>query len=127
MGNKNTQRRGIDRRSVPRSKTNFYRIMLTLNILGWVALLIAFILFHFARPDFISGVQAYWGIEGNTSWSQGYVDAMVMMLQCCLGFSLISLVMRARRNRRQGDHFGANLFFLSGTALLSLVTLLTTV
>ena len=126
MGNKYIQNNLSDRRSTPRSKTNFYRIMVGLNILGWVALVVALILFHFARPDFISGVQIYWGIKGDTSWSQGYVDALLIMLQFCLGISAISLIMRACRTRRQGDEFGMNLIFLSGMALISLIILLST-
>jgi len=126
MGNKNPSPSLKDRRSTPRSKTNFYQIMVTLNILGWIALVIALVLFHFARPDFISGVQTYWGIEGDTTWSQGYLDALLIMLQVCLGLSVISLIMRARLNRRRGDRFGTNLFFLSGAALISLITLATT-
>ncbi|MDO6568884.1 hypothetical protein Q4561_17560 [Alteromonas sp. 1_MG-2023] len=126
MGNKNNPYGIEERRSTPRSETNFFRVMLALNVLGWLSLVITLILFHFARPDFISGVQEYWGIEGDTGWSAEYLKAMQIMLQVCLVVSLISIVMRARRNRRQGDHFGFNLFVLASIALISLVTLATT-
>jgi len=46
-----------ERRSTPRSKTPFYKVMLGLNIFGWVGMVVVLILFHYARPDFISGVQ----------------------------------------------------------------------
>ena len=52
-----------ERRSTPRSKTPFYKVMLGLNIVGWVGMVVVLILFHYARPDFISGVQQYWGIK----------------------------------------------------------------
>ena len=126
MGNKYNPYGVEERRSRPRAKTNFFRVMLALNIMGWLALVVTLVLFHFARPDFISGVQAYWGIEGDTGWSAGYVKAMQIMLQVCLLVSLVSIVMRARRNRRQGDHFGFNLFVLASIALISLITLATT-
>tara|TARA_A200000113_G_C8859011_1_gene352703 strand:- start:1606 stop:2037 length:432 start_codon:yes stop_codon:yes gene_type:complete len=115
-----------ERRSTPRDKTPFFRVMLALNILGWVGLVVALLLFHYARPDFVSGVQSYWGIEGDTSWSQTHLSAMTIMLQICLVLSLISIVMRARRNRRQSDNFGVNLFVLLAIVVISLITLATT-
>jgi len=112
-----------ERRSTPRSKTPFYKVMLGLNIVGWVGMVVVLILFHYARPDFISGVQQYWGIK---SWSESHLSAMTIMLQVCLIVSLVSIIMRARRNRRQSDSFGINLFILFAIAAISLITLATT-
>ncbi|MDO6536742.1 hypothetical protein [Alteromonas stellipolaris] len=126
MGNKYNPYGVEERRSRPRTETNFFRVMLALNVIGWLALVVTLVLFHFARPDFISGVQEYWGIEGDTGWSAEYVKAMQIMLQVCLLVSLVSIVMRARRSRRQGDQFGFNLFVLASIAVISLITLATT-
>ncbi|MCG7646178.1 hypothetical protein MHM87_11330 [Alteromonas sp. Cnat3-28] len=115
-----------ERRSTPRSKTPFYKVMLGLNIVGWVGMVVVLILFHYARPDFISGVQQYWGIKGDTSWSESHLSAMTILLQVCLIVSLVSIIMRARRNRRQSDSFGINLFILFAIAAISLITLATT-
>lgn len=115
-----------ERRSTPRSQTTFYKVMLGLNILGWVGLVVVLILFHYARPDFISGVQEYWGIEGDTSWSQTHVNAMTVMLLVCLALSLVSIVMRAKRTRRENDNFGVNLIVLIAIVAISLVTVATT-
>tara|TARA_A200000113_G_C8687333_1_gene297551 strand:- start:156 stop:644 length:489 start_codon:yes stop_codon:yes gene_type:complete len=115
-----------ERRSTPRSQTTFYKVMLTLNIVGWVGMVVVLVLFHYARPDFISGVQQYWGIEGDTTWSETHLSAMTIMLQICLIVTLISIIMRARRNRRRSDSFGVNLFILFGIAAISLITLATT-
>ena len=115
-----------ERRSTPRSKTPFYKVMLGLNIVGWVGIVVVLILFHYARPDFISGVQQYWGIKGDTSWSESHLSAMTIMLQVCLIVSLVSIIMRARRSRRQSDSFGINLFILIAIAAISLITLATT-
>ena len=38
-----------ERRSTPKSQNLFYKIMLTLNILAWIGLVIALILFHYVR------------------------------------------------------------------------------
>lgn len=123
MGKKNTADESPDRRQIPRIQDGFYRAVLVANALAWLILVIALILFHFARPDFVSGVQQYWGMEGDTQWSQKYVDAMRAMLQVCLGVSLMTMIMRARRNRRRDDNYGVNLFILAGISLISLLTL----
>lgn len=125
MGNKYTLQEQEDRRSVQRSETVFFKIMLTLNVLGWSSLVVVLVLFHFARPDFISGVQEYWGIQGRDVWVPEYVSAMRVILQICLSVSLVSIVMRARRSRRQGDNLGVNLIILIIIATISLITLLT--
>ncbi len=123
MDKKNTVSESPERRQIPRTQDGFYRAVLVANGLAWLILVIALILFHFARPDFVSGVQQYWGVEGDTQWSQGYVDAMTAMLQICLGVSLLTMIMRARRNRRRDDNYGVNLFILAGISLISLLTL----
>lgn len=115
-----------ERRSTPRSQTPFYKVMLALNIVGWVGMVVVLVLFHYARPDFISGVQQYWGIEGDTTWSESHLSAMTIMLQVCLFVTLVSIIMRARRNRRRSDSFGINLFILLAIAGISLITLATT-
>lgn len=115
-----------ERRSTPRSQTPFYKVMLALNIVGWVGMVVVLVLFHYARPDFISGVQQYWGIEGDTTWSESHLSAMTIMLQVCLIVTLVSIIMRARRNRRRSDSFGVNLFILLAIAGISLITLATT-
>lgn len=115
-----------ERRSTPRSQTPFYKFMLALNIVGWVGMVVVLVLFHYARPDFISGVQQYWGIEGDTTWSESHLSAMTIMLQVCLFVTLVSIIMRARRNRRRSDSFGINLFILLAIAGISLITLATT-
>ncbi|GFD84900.1 hypothetical protein [Alteromonas sp. KUL150] len=115
-----------ERRSTPRSQTPFYKVMVGLNIVGWVGMVVVLVLFHYARPDFISGVQQYWGIKGDTTWSESHLSAMTIMLQVCLIVTLVSIIMRARRNRRRSDSFGINLFILLAIAGISLITLATT-
>lgn len=123
---KMTYQQLAERRSTPRSQTPFYKVMLALNIVGWVGMVVVLVLFHYARPDFISGVQQYWGIKGDTTWSESHLSAMTIMLQVCLIVTLVSIIMRARRNRRRSDSFGINLFILLAIAGISLITLATT-
>lgn len=116
-----------DRRKTPHPDTLFYKVMLGLNILAWAGLVVVLILFHYARPEFISGVQQYWGVKGETTWTMSYVDAMVVLLRVCLALSLVSTVMRARRSRRKSDSFGINLIVLTIIVATSLITLATKV
>jgi hypothetical protein len=118
---------GEDRRKTPPSDTLFYKVMLGLNVLAWAGLVVVLILFHYARPEFITGVQQYWGVKGVTTWTMSYVDAMVVLLRVCLTLSLVSIVMRARRSRRKNDSFGVNLIILTIIVAMSLITLATKV
>ena len=83
----------------------------------------ALVVFHFARPEMVTGLQTYWGIEGRTTWSEEHVDALIMLLQLCLGMTLLTMLLRSRRNRRREDNYGVNLFILAGISMLSLFTL----
>lgn len=115
-----------DRRQIPASKEPLFRIMVILNIVAWFSLLAALILFHYARPEFISGVQKFWGVEGRIYWSEDHIDGLLATLQVCLGLSLVSMLLRLRRNRRKTDSFGVNLFILAAITIISLITIYTT-
>lgn len=116
-----------ERRVKKRSQDPFFRIVVILNLSAWLSLFIALVLFHFARPEFISGVQKYWGIEGRIYWSKEHVSSLLTMLQICLAFGLVSTFMRSRRNRRKSDHFGVNLFVLLAISSISMLTLYTSI
>ena len=112
-----------DRRRKPRDKDGFYQFVLTVNSVCWLVLIGALVVFHFARPEMVTGLQTYWGIEGRTTWSEEHADALIMLLQLCLGMTLLTMLLRSRRNRRREDNYGVNLFILAGISMLSLFTL----
>lgn len=116
-----------NRRVIPRDKDGFYRFVVTVNFVSWLVLIGALIVFHFARPEMITGLQTYWGIEGRTTWSDEHVDMLVVLLQVCLGMTLVTMLLRSRRNRREDDNYGVNLFILAGISVISLITLNATV
>lgn len=120
---KEIQKFGQERRKRSREHDTFYKVVLTLNSLAWISLLVCLVLFHFARPEMVSGVQQFWGIDGRTSWSPQYINALVMLLQGCLVISLLTMFLRSRRNRRKTDRYGVNLFILAAISSLSLLTL----
>jgi len=116
-----------ERRLLKRENDPLFRVVVILNLCAWISLFVALVLFHYARPEFITGVQKYWGLEGRIYWSQEHVSSLVLMLQVCLGLSLVSTVLRSRRNRRKRDHFGVNLIILIFVTSISLATLYTSV
>ncbi|GLR72131.1 hypothetical protein [Agaribacter marinus] len=119
--------RQVDRRKKHRNKDTLYRIVVALNIVAWTMLVSALLVFHYARPDFIAGVQNYWGIDGRDFWSQAHLDNLLLLLQACLIISLSAIVLRTRRSRRKSDSFGYNLLVLFVISIVSLATIYTTV
>lgn len=116
-----------ERRKISRKQDTFYQVVMVLNLLAWALLAGSLVLFHYARPDFITGLQNYWGIEGRTTWSPAYVGNLLTLLQICLFTTIITVILRSRRNRRKSDRFGVNVMILLVISVVSLVTLYMTV
>jgi heme/copper-type cytochrome/quinol oxidase subunit 2 len=112
-----------DRRRSPRENDNLFKTMVGINVLGWFVFIAALIVFHDARPEFVSGVQAFWGVEGRKEWSRTLSMVLVALLCLCVVISITVLLMKRKRNRREKDHFGINGFVLMFTAVSSLVIL----
>ena len=106
------QWQGENRRKTPRSHDKFYQIVLGLNIFAWVVFIAALIVFHYARPELISGVQEYWGVEGRQDWSFSLSYYLLGLLAICTSLSLGVLILRKYRNRRESDYFGINVVIL---------------
>jgi hypothetical protein len=121
-----TKKVGVERRQKPRQQDGLYRFILILNGAAWCALVVSLVLFHFARPEMVTGVQQFWGLESRSGWSPQYVSGLLLLLQACLGLSLFAMILRAKRSRRRGDQYGVNLFILAGITSASLVTLTAT-
>lgn len=112
-----------DRRLKNRKNDFLYQIVMGLNIIAWFLLIAALILLHYARPEFITGLQNYWGVEGREVWSEDHLDYLVTLLQICLFTTIATIVLRSKRNRRKTDRFGVNVMILLVISIASLVTL----
>jgi uncharacterized membrane protein YhaH (DUF805 family) len=112
-----------NKRKLPRELDKFFQCMILINVLGWFVFIGALLVFHDARPEFISGVQAFWGVEGRQEWSKTLTIYLVALLSLCVFISVTVLIMKRRRNRRDKDHFGINGYVLMVTAVSSLIIL----
>ncbi|MFT6776134.1 MAG: uncharacterized membrane protein YhaH (DUF805 family) [Paraglaciecola sp.] len=112
-----------NRRKLPRENDKFFQCMVFVNVLGWFVFIGALLVFHDARPEFVSGLQAFWGVQGRQEWSKTLTMYLVGLLLLCVIISAIVLVMKRRRNRRKKDHFGINGYVLMVTAVASLIIL----
>ncbi|WP_158968343.1 hypothetical protein [Paraglaciecola sp. L3A3] len=97
--------------------------MVAFNVLGWFVFLAAILVFHDARPEFVSGVQEFWGVQGRQEWSETLSFYLVALLCGCVFISLIVLLMKRKRNRRESDHYGINGYVLMFAAVSSLIIL----
>jgi hypothetical protein len=114
-----------ERRKKSRSEDILYRAAVSLNLFAWTLLLIALIVFHYARPEFITGLQNYWDIDGRDFWHNDKLNWLLILLETCLLMSFFTVVIRARRNRRKADQFGMNVLVLLLISLISLATIYT--
>ncbi|MCC2616082.1 hypothetical protein LJ739_07500 [Aestuariibacter halophilus] len=103
---------GVDRRQTPRSNDGFYRFVVGINIVAWVVFVVAMVVFHYARPELISGVQTFWGMEGRTGWVGGLSGYLVILLAVCVAISVLVIVLKRQRSRRKQDFLGVNMFIL---------------
>ena len=118
-----TPKRIYNRRKLTRENDKFFQTMVFINVLGWFVFIGALLVFHDARPEFVSGVQAFWGIEGRQEWSKTLTMYLVGLLSLCVIISVTVLLMKRRRNRRDKDYFGINGYVLMVTAVSSLIIL----
>lgn len=118
---------GLDRRQTKEIDDTLFRVMISCNIIGWVVLVAALVVFHYARPEFISGVQQFWGIEGRDHWESSLRNVLMLLLAVCVMFSLTTLLLKRKRARRKFDSLGVNLVLLTIIASLSLVGILLTI
>jgi uncharacterized BrkB/YihY/UPF0761 family membrane protein len=113
----------MNRRRHTRAHDFLFKLLVGLNVVGWCVFLAALIVFHYARPEFISGVQAFWGVTGRQQWLSSLSLYLIILLSICVLISVIVLILKRQRNRRENDYYGINGYVLMFTAISSLVIL----
>jgi heme/copper-type cytochrome/quinol oxidase subunit 2 len=117
------QKQAMNRRKQPRENDRLFKFMVAINVIGWFVFLAALLVFHYARPEFISGVQAFWGVTGRQEWSASLSHYLVALLIVCVVISLLVLIIKRQRNRRENDYYGINGYVLMFAAASSLIIL----
>ncbi|MFT6898726.1 MAG: hypothetical protein ACJA13_003152 [Paraglaciecola sp.] len=112
--------RGDNRRKLPLVQDKLFQIMIGVNVVGWIVFIAALLVFHYARPEFITGVQDFWGVTGREKWSISLSFYLIFLLVGCVCLSLAVLLLKRRRTRRHNDYFGINGFVLLIVASISL-------
>ncbi|MFT4939698.1 MAG: hypothetical protein ACI88A_002743 [Paraglaciecola sp.] len=112
-----------NRRKTLRENEKVFQIMVGINVLGWFVFIAALLVFHYARPEFLSGVQEFWGVTGRQEWSSSLSFYLFGLLATCVGISITVLMLKRLRNRREKDHFGINGYVLLFVASASLAIL----
>lgn len=103
---------GIDRRSASKKHDLFYRLSRVGNILSWILFVSGLVVLHYARPERISGVQRYWGVTGREEWNAALLPWLYGLFSLCILFSIIMLLLRKYRSRRQNEKWASGLLFL---------------
>ena len=103
---------GIDRRQTPKTKDLLYRFVIAGNVLVWLVFVGAMTVFHYARPEQISGVQRFWGITGREEWHASLTVWLLSLLAICTLLSAVLIFLRKQRNRRKNESWFSNLTFL---------------
>lgn len=112
---------GPDRRQTPKINDTFYRLVVASNLIAWVVFLAAMVVFHYARPELVTGVQSYWGLEIRDHWSGSLTFYLLVLLGLCVAMSITTLLMKRMRSRRKEDFLGVNIFILLVVASASLL------
>ena len=107
---------GIDRRQTPKNKDMIFRLVNVGNIIVWVIFVAALVIFHYARPETISGVQRYWGVSGRQEWNEVLTLWLLGLLAVCTLLSTVLIFMRKQRNRRKNESWWSNLLFLGAVS-----------
>lgn len=115
---------GVDRRITPKRDDLLYRTAVWMNIVLWLLFLAAMVVLHYARPDFIAGVQRFWGIPGREVWQNSLLFWLCFLLVVCVLLSVLLLYLEKLRSRRKQDFFALNIFFVFFFASIGLLWIL---
>ena len=115
--------KAANRRKTQRENDKLFQIIVGINVFGWFTFIAALLVFHYARPEFISGVQEFWGVTGRQEWSSSLIFYLFGLLVTCVAISVTVLMLKRLRNRREKDYFGINGYVLLLVASASLAIL----
>lgn len=103
---------GINRRVTSKKHDFFFRLSRVGSIVSWILFVSGLVVFHYARPERVSGVQRYWGVTGREEWNDALLPWLYALFALCILFGLGMLLLRRYRSRRQNENWASGLIFL---------------
>lgn len=91
------------------------------SILGWLLILASLVLFHYARPEFKSGLDVHWGLVARETWDKALADWLFYCSSAVCFLSLLSLAVNAKFQRRKTDRYWPSLVMLLLSSLVGIV------
>ncbi|RJG48452.1 hypothetical protein [Motilimonas pumila] len=105
-----------------RRRGNKVQVLLAcLAFASWSLLLVALLLFHYARPELETGLVRYFELDVRTHWQPHLKNYLLYVLWGCSGLSLLSFVINLRYSRRKQDKVWFNFIMLLVICAVSLL------
>ncbi|AWL11807.1 hypothetical protein HMF8227_01329 [Saliniradius amylolyticus] len=98
-----------ERREAPKTRDPVLKLLIVLSILGWSVFVLALVLFHYARPELITGLITYWKLQVREHWLESYSVYLIITVVLTFIISAAGTVIRRKRIRRRGDAIWLNL------------------
>jgi glucan phosphoethanolaminetransferase (alkaline phosphatase superfamily) len=123
MTKANIQSGRMNRRKTSLQNDSFYRMIIGISVVSWLVFVIALMVFHYARPAVVYGMQDFNPMQAQQGWSETLSVYLIILLFVCMLLNILVLVLKRQRTRRTRDAYGVNGFILLFVALGSLVAL----
>ena len=92
-----------------------------MNLGAWGLLMVLFVIFHRAKPEFETFFDRFQQLKVRTEWDLNYIYVLMQMVSVSLVICLAGLLLSRYRGRRRTDPKRA-LFITGITALIMLIT-----
>ena len=123
MTNANIYKGKLNRRKTSRQNDSLYRMIIAISVISWLVFVIALMVFHYARPEVVYGMQDFNPLQAQGGWSETLSVYLIILLCVCMLLNVVVLILKRQRSRRSRDTYGVNGFILLFVAMGSLVAL----
>ena len=93
------------------------KLMITLNIIAWLAVLVIAVMMYYAQPEMQTGAMRYKGIQVRDYW-QEWLPLIRPVVTATTLMVLVAILINLKRMKRKQDRLHRNYFLL--IALLSI-------
>ena len=87
-----------------KKKDIWARALFVMNTAAWILLLILFLVFHRAQPEFESFFDRFYKLTLRTDWDMQYLYYLIYLVMISIFICLSGLLLSIFRGRRKTDH-----------------------